>query len=179
MDNTIILYIALAFAGILIGFVAAKFLEGRNASKMVKTAKKNAVNILKEANTTAGAIKKDKILQAKEKFLELKTEHEKVINTREKKMADAEKRTRDKESQVSSELAKNKKMNAEVGKAQADYDNKLGYLDKKKNELEKLHRKQIEQLEAVSTLSAEDAKQQLMESLKEEARTNTMAYIQN
>ena len=67
--------------------------------------------LIREAQIEADAIKKDKILQAKEKFIELKSEHEKVIIGRDKKIAETEKRVRDKESQVSQELDKNKKIN--------------------------------------------------------------------
>ena len=107
--------------GIALGFGIAKFLEKSNVSNLIKNAKKEAASILKDAKTEAESIKKDKILQAKEKFLELKTEHEQVILSRDKKIAEAEKRTRDKESQVSSELAKNKKLNDEFDEKLADF----------------------------------------------------------
>lgn len=178
MDNTIIAIIA-AVVGIAGGFIIAKILERNNSSQLIKNAKKSAQNILKEAKSEGESLKKDKILQAKEKFIELKSEHEKVINSREKKMNEAEKRTRDKESQLSSELSKAKKLNEEVHSKKKDYDERIDFLEKKRNEVEKMHRSQIEQLEVISSLSAEDAKGQLMESLKEEAKTNAMAFIQN
>lgn len=178
MDNTIIAIIA-AITGIVIGFIIAKILERNNSSQLIKNAKKSAQNILKEAKNEGESIKKDKILQAKEKFIELKSEHEKVITNREKKMNEAEKRTRDKESQISSELGKTKKLNADVESKKKDYDERIEFLEKKRTEVEKMHRSQIEQLEVISSLSAEDAKGQLMESLKEEAKTNAMAFIQN
>src|SRR5690606_21523586 len=111
MDNSIIIIIGGIITGIAIGFAIAKILEKNNASKLVKDAKKSATSILKEANIEGEAIKKDKILQAKEKFIELKAEHEKVILSRDKQMAEVEKRIRDKESQVSSELNKSKTLN--------------------------------------------------------------------
>ena len=135
--------------------------------------------ILKQAKSEGETLKKDKMLQAKEKFIELKSEHEKVINNREKKINDSEKRTRDKESQVSSELAKNKKLNSEVDSKRKNYDERLAVIDKKKSEVEKMHRSQIEQLEVISSLSADDAKEQLMQSLKEEAKTSAMKFVQN
>ncbi|MBX2826868.1 MAG: ribonuclease Y [Flavobacteriaceae bacterium] len=177
MDNIITIAIA-AVAGLALGFIIAKMLEKSNASQVIKSAKKNAASLMKEAKSDAEALKKDKILQAKEKFIELKAEHEKVILNRDKKMAEAEKRTRDKESQVSNELSKNKKLNAELDHKKKEYDNRINLLDKKKSELEKMHRSQIEQLEVISSLSAEDAKAQLLESLKSEAKTDAMAYIQ-
>ena len=173
---SIIIGIVVGLAG---GFGIAKFLEKSNVSNLIKNAKKEAASILKDAKTEAEAAKKDKILQAKEKFLELKAEHEQVILARDKKMAEAEKRTRDKESQVSNELAKAKKINDEVEAKIVDYNNKIEYLDKKQQEIDKLHRSQVEQLEAISGLSAEDAKNQLVESLKAEAKTNAMSFIQD
>ncbi len=178
MDNTIIAIIA-AITGIVVGFIIAKVLERNNSSQLIKNAKKSAQNILKEAKSEGEVLKKDKILQAKEKFIELKSEHEKVITSREKKINEAEKRTRDKESQVSGELGKHKKLNLEIESKKKDYDERIEFLEKKRSDVEKMHRSQIEQLEVISSLSAEDAKGQLMESLKEEAKTNAMAFIQN
>ena len=164
--------------GVAIGFFIAKILERNNASQLIQRAKKSASSILKEAKSEAETIKKDKILQAKEKFLELKSEHEKVILNRDKKISEAEKRTRDKESIVSSELAKTKKLSAELEEKKADYSERISILEKKQNEVEKLHRSQIEQLEVISSLSAEDAKSHLMESLKDEAKSQAMAFVQ-
>lgn len=179
MDNIIIVGIVVAIVGIAVGFLIAKLLEKNNASQLIKNAKKSATSVLKEARAEAETLKKEKILQAKEKFLELKSEHEKVILSRDKKISDAEKRVRDKESQLSSELAKNKKLNGSLEKKQEDYNERISVLDKKQNEVEKMHRSQVEQLEVISSLSAEDAKNQLMESLKEEAKTSAMAFVQS
>lgn len=165
--------------GVAIGFFIAKLIEKNNASQLIIRAKKSASTILKEAKSEAETIKKDKILQAKEKFLELKSEHEKVILNRDKKISEAEKRTRDKESKVSSELAKTKKLNAELENKKTDYRNRIEVLEKKQNEVDKLHKSQIEQLEVISSLSADEAKQQLMESLKDEAKSQAMAFVQS
>lgn len=160
------------------GFGIAKIIEKSNASNLIKSAKKEATSILKDANTESEAIKKDKLLQAKEKFLELKAEHEQVILSRDKKIAEVEKRTRDKESQVSNELARAKKSAEEFESKTADYNNRIEILDKKQEELERIHRSQVEQLEVISGMSAEEAKEQLVESLKAEAKTQAMAHIQ-
>ncbi|MEH6762875.1 MAG: ribonuclease Y [Aequorivita antarctica] len=174
----IITIIISAIVGIAIGFFIAKILERNNASQLITRAKKSALSILKEAKSEAETIKKDKILQAKEKFLELKAEHEKVILNREKKISETEKRARDKESQISSELAKTKKLNTDLEEKQTDYNERISILEKKQNEVEKMHRSQVEQLEVISSLSAEDAKSQLMESMKDEAKTQAMAFVQ-
>jgi ribonuclease Y len=177
MDNTLLFSLLSVLFGVIIGFVIAKVLEKNNASKLIKNAKKSASGILKSANKDADALKKDKILQAKEKFIELKAEHEKVISAKDKKMADAEKRTRDKESQVSSELAKNTKLNRELESKSQSYEDKLFTLERKQSEVDRLHKSQVEQLEVISSLSADEAKAQLMESLKTEAKTEAMAYV--
>lgn len=176
--ETFFIYFICLLAGLAIGFFIARWLEKSNASKLVKNAKKEAMAILKDAQTDAESIKKDKILQAKEKFIELKAEHESVILGREKKMAEAEKRIRDKETQVSGELAKNKKLNAELENKLAEIEQKQNYFERKTEELEKLHKSQVEQLEVISQLSAEEAKAQLVESLKAEAKAEAMNYIQ-
>ena len=178
MDNLVI-YIIIGIISLAIGFAIAKFLEKKNASQTLKSAKKNATSILKGANAEAETIKKDKMLQAKERFIELKSEHEKVIFSREKKISEAEKRTRDKESQTSSELSKSKKLNTNLEERLSNLEEKLSKVDKKKSDLDKMHRSQVEQLEVISSLSADDAKAQLMETLKEEAKSGAMAFIQN
>jgi ribonuclease Y len=174
----IITIIISAIAGIGGGFAIAKFIEKSNLSNLVKNAKKEAASILKDANLEGENIKKDKILQAKEKFIELKSEHEQVILGRDRKVTEVEKRVRDKESQVSNELSKAKKINDDFEAKSLEYTTKIETLDKKLQEAEKMHKSQVEQLEVISGLSAEDAKNQLVESLKAEAKTKAMAHIQ-
>ncbi len=164
---------------LIFGFALAKILERGKASKTIGNAKKEATSVLKEAKKEGENIKKDKIFQAKEKFLELKAEHEKVINSKDRKIGEAEKRTRDKESQVSSELSKNKKLTQSLDDKIKSANHKEEILTKKKSELDKLHNNQVKQLEVISGLSAEDAKGQLFESLKDKAKTDAMAYVQN
>ncbi|MFD1294075.1 ribonuclease Y [Lutibacter holmesii] len=165
--------------GLTIGLIIAKVVEKNKATKILRNTKKEATSILREAKVEADAIKKDKILQAKERFIELKSEHEKVIIARDKKIADAEKRTRDKESQVSQELDKSKKLNKELVVKIAENDKKLEYFERRAEEVDKLHRKQVENLEVISGLSAEDAKTELVKSLKDEAKSDAMALIQD
>jgi ribonuclease Y len=164
--------------GIAAGFIISKILEKNNVSNLIKNAKKEAASILKDATFEAENVKKDKMLQAKEKFIELKAEHEQVILARDKKVAEVEKRVRDKESMVSNELSKAKKINDDYEAKTTEYTNKLEILEKKQQEVERMHKSQLTQLEVLSGLSAEDAKEQLMEGLKGEAKTKAMAHIQ-
>lgn len=176
--DTILIIVSCSALGILLGYIIAKALEKNNASKIIKNAKEESNSIIRQANVEGEAIKKDKLLQAKEKFIELKSEHEKIILARDKKLAEAEKRTRDKESQVSNELAKNKRLSQEIEEKIKDYDFRLEFLEKRKEEVDKAHKSQIRQLEVISALSAEEAKSQLIESLRQEAKSDAMAYIQ-
>lgn len=179
MDNILIYIVGAAVLGLIIGFTVAKFLEKGKASKLISNAELEGRSILKQAKADAEALKKDKILQAKEKFIELKAEHEKVILSRDKKMAEAEKRIRDKESQISNELSKAKKSNQSLEDKIKDYDYRLEFVEKKSEELDKAHKSQIKQLEVISGLSADEAKEQLVESLKAEAKTDAMAFVQD
>ena len=177
--NDIILPVIIGVVAIIVGYGIAKILEKNKASHIIKSAKKRATAIAKQAGKDSESLKKDKMLQAKEKFLELKAEHERVILNRDKKISEAEKRTREKESKVSSELAKTKNLNSSLESKKNEYNERLTFLDKRQAEIDKMHRRQVEQLEVISSLSADDAKAQLMESIKDEAKTDAMAYIQN
>ena len=164
--------------GITIGFVIAKLIEKSQATKTISSAKREADIILKAAKREGESIKKDKIFQAKEKFLELKVEHEKVIVKEEIKIREVEKQIRDKESQLIDELANNRNINEQLEDKIKRIDHKSDCLDKKELELDKLHKNQVQQLEVISSLSVDDAKSQLLESLKETAKSDAMAYMQ-
>ena len=176
--TSIIVIIAVFIIALAAGFGIAKVLEKKNASEIILNAEAEAENVLKNAKSEAENIKKDKIFQAKEKFLELKAEYEKTVSAKDKKMAEAEKRIRDKESQVSNELAQNKRLKDELETKTKEADHKLQTLEKKQEEIERLHKSQVQQLEVISGLSAEEAKKQLTDSLKSEAQADAMAYIQ-
>ncbi len=133
--------------------------------------------IISEAESEAEVIKKEKILQAKERFLQLKAEHEKVINERNNRINQAEGRIKQKEQALSQKLEETQRRKNEADAIKDSLTQQVELLDRKSEELAKLHRQQVEQLEAISGLSAEEARNQLMESLKEEARTGAMSYI--
>jgi ribonucrease Y len=133
--------------------------------------------ILTDAEAEAEVIRKEKILQAKERFLQLKTEHEKVINEKNSRMGQAENRIKQKELALSQKLEETQRKKNEADAIRENLTSQLEIVDKKSEELERLHRQQVEQLEAISGLSADAAKNQLIESLKEEAKTGAMSYI--
>ncbi len=178
MDSMINVIIG-AVAGLLVGYAITVLLQKRKGAAALVSAQKEAKSILREAEKDAEQIKKDKIFQAKEKFLELKAEHEKVILAKDKKMAEAEKRIRDKESQAGSELKKNRVLNEQLGKELKEIEGRIERIERKEQEIDKMHQNQVKQLEVISGLSAEDAKAELVNSLKDQAKTDAMAYIQN
>ncbi|MCJ7449535.1 MAG: ribonuclease Y [Bacteroidales bacterium] len=133
--------------------------------------------IISEAETEAEVIRKEKILQAKERFLQLKTEHEKVINEKNSRIAQSENRIKQKELTLSQKLEETQRKKNEADTIRENLTSQLDLVEKKTEELSKLHRQQVEQLEAISGLSIEEAKNHLIESLKEEAKTGAMSYI--
>ena len=178
MDSMINIMIG-AVAGLLAGYTITILLQKRKGAAALVSAQKEAKSILKEAEKDAEQIKKDKIFQAKEKFLELKAEHEKVILAKDKKMAEAEKRIRDKESEVGSDLKKNRVLNEQLEKELKEIEGRIERIERKEQEIEKMHQNQVKQLEVISGLSADDAKAELVNSLKDQAKTDAMAFIQN
>lgn len=147
---------------------------------LVKNAnEKQAAAIIEEAKAEAEVIKKDKILQAKEKFLQLKEEHEKTIANRERKMSDAENRIKQKEGSLNNKLHENNKREKDLKSQLGNLNKRIELTDQKQNELDKTLRKQVEILEKVSGVSKDEAKEQLVEVLKEEAKTEAMAHIKD
>ena len=164
---------------IAIGIVA--FIAGGGLAFLMAKAidKKKGSKIIREASKEAENIKKDKILQAKEKFLELKSEHEKVINKREHKLNDRYSQLKDKETKVNKSFQENNIRAKELDKLQQSV-NKKSELNKiKEDELNKAHKRHVEQLEVISGLTPEEAKEQLLVTLKDEARTDAASFIQS
>ncbi len=155
------------------------FLAGAGVSYFIwdKALGSKAKKIIDEAKNEAEVIKKDKILQAKEKFLQLKAEHEKYINERNSKLQSAEQKLRNKEAHFSSIKEELGKKERELAIIRSNLDNQLDLVEKKMENLEKLNKKKIDQLETIASLSAEDAKQELIEAVKAEAKTEAAAYI--
>ena len=179
MEFFTIINFVLTVTGLVTGLIISKLLEKTSITKSFENAKKEAQNILKSASIEGENIKKDKIFQAKEKFLELKSEHEKHILNREKNLTDVQKRIKDKESQVSNELSINKKNNQSLNDKISSFDKKLELLDKKSDQVNKLHKEQVEKLEKLSSMSASESKKELVQSLKEEAKTEALELTQN
>lgn len=139
--------------------------------------KKKREVILKEAEVEAENIKKDKIIQAKEKFLKLKEEHEEVIKGRERKLQSNEDRFKAKEKSLSQKTEEVARKEKAIEQMQQDYEQKMHAIEIRNQELEKLQSKRVAELSRISGMSAEEAKQSMMEALKDEARTEAMSSI--
>ena len=133
--------------------------------------------ILEEAEKEAEVIKKNKLLEVKEKFIHMKAEMEKQANARNAKIQSAEAKLKQREMQLSQQQQDLQKKKSETDAIRANLDTQLEMVEKKKQELEKLHKSEVERLEHLSGISAEEAKERLVESLKEEAKTQAASYI--
>lgn len=139
--------------------------------------KKRKEQILSEAEKEGENMKQEKILQAKEKFLKLKEDHERKIKDRERKLQSSEDRTRSKEKTLSQKIEEVNRKEKKIDKEQSVMQAKIGALDTKQQELDKMHQKTVAELSKISGMAVDDAKSALMESLKDEARTAAMAHI--
>lgn len=168
-----IIYIAIAaVVGIGLGILAS-------ATFLRKRLEKQSREVLDEAKEKAEVLKKDKILQAKEKFLQLKADHEKLIQKKNNEIQKTESKLKQREQQLSQREEEFNSKQKELEKLRGNLNNQLEIVDKKQKELEKSHAKQVEQLEQISGLSAEDAKKQLIESIKDEARTEASSQAKD
>jgi len=177
--TTIIIGAICLILGLVAGTLFAKSSLNSKAKFIVKDAKKSAENIIENANVKAEAIKKEKEAQAKVKFLELKSQHDENINSREKKMQEAEKRIRDKEQKLNDELSKTGKLEKDLERQKAEYEKKHEIVQKKQQELDVAIAQKVEMLEKISNYSAEEAKAELVESMKAEAKTKAQAHVQS
>jgi len=167
------------FNGLTIALSASALVLGFGASYLIWqwVLRNKSKRIIVDAEAEAEVIKKEKILQAKERFLQLKTEHEKVINEKNSRIGQAESRIKQKEQALSQKIEEAQRKKNEADAIRENLSSQMEIVEKKSEEMDKLHRQHLEQLEAISGLSAEQAKNQLIESLKEEAKTGAMSYI--
>ena len=133
--------------------------------------------ILKEAENEAEVMKKNKLLEVKEKFLNKKADLEKEVAARNQKIQQAENKLKQREMVLTQRQEELQRKKQEAEAIKANLEAQLEVIDKKKEELDHLQRQEIEKLEAISGLSAEEAKERMVESLKEEAKTEAQSYI--
>ena len=139
--------------------------------------KTKSQKLIKDAEVEAENIKKERVLQAKEKFLKLKEEHESTIKDRERKLQSNEDRVRAKEKSFTDKLEHLGRKEKELEKTQGDFDAKFQALDVRLQEVDKIQQKRVAELSKISNMSVDEAKNMLMEALKDEARTAAMASI--
>jgi|TARA_B110000879_G_scaffold78369_1_gene109106 ribonuclease Y len=164
---------------IVIGLLPGAVLGAVGANIMLKkSSQQKARKFLEDAKTEAEVVKKEKILQAKERFLHLKSEHEKLVNEKNNKMSQAENRIGQKEESLNKKLKQSNQQEADYNRKQSRLNDQLAILEEKEKTLSKVYAEHVQKLEQVSNLSAEEAKAEMTEALKEEARTNAMALIQ-
>ncbi|WP_407403007.1 ribonuclease Y [Chryseobacterium sp.] len=179
MTTPIIVGLLCLIIGAILGMIFSKSSLNTKATFIIDDAKKNAENLLEKANVQAESIKKEKNLQAKEKFLELKSQHDADIQVRERKMQEAEKRVKDKENKLNDELSKAGKLEKDLDRQIADYAHKNDILEKKQADLNSATAKKVEILERISNYTAEEAKSELVETMRSEAKTRAQAHVQS
>lgn len=163
--------------GVVVGFLISKLLQDKLFKNKIKEVEEKGDHILKEAQLTAENIKKDKILEAKEKFIKLKAEFEEEANRKKSQIISNENKLRQRESNLSKQIEKNKRAEAELESMKENVSAQMEIVNKRKEEYEKLKGQQVSTLEKISNLTAEEAKSQLVETLKDEARTDATAHI--
>ena len=143
---------------------------------VLKGTEKRRSSIIKEAESEAEMMKKEKILQAKERFIQLKAEHEKSVNERNSKISQVENKLKERERTLNQRGEENAKRDREFAKEKEKLDLQLEGLNAKKEEIDRKFKEQVARLEEISGMSAEEAKNVLIESLKEEAKSDAVAY---
>ena len=197
MGTTIIIAIVLGLVGVAVGFFAGKGstkssvekIEAEakaEAEKKVTEAKSAAEKIIADANRNAENTKKDKQLEAKEHFLQLKAKNDQEIAERSKKLVEKEAQIKQQQLDASSKLAEASKKEAEVSKKDKEHDairdnlnKQLDVLNSKKEQLEKSHETFVSKLEQISSLSKEDAKKELVDSMRKEAEASALSIMKD
>ena len=173
-----ILSIIIGAAALIIGAVLGKFIFAKNTKKQVAEAEQQAQKIVADGQLQAENLKKEKLLEAKEKFVQLKAEHDKDVLQRNQKLIENESRIKQKEQSLNQKDQNIEKQIKENDTIKEALNRQIEIVNTKRTELEKHQEEHIRRLEKVAGLSAEDAKAQLIESLKQEAQTKAIALQQ-
>ena len=173
-----ILAIIIGGASLIVGIVLGKFIFAKNTNKIIEDAKSEAKKIISDGQFQAEALKKEKLLEAKEKFVQMKADHEKDVLQRTQKLSESENRIKQKEQSLNQKDANVEKQIKENEGIKDNLNRQTELVNLKRTELEKHQEEHIRRLEKVAGLSAEDAKTQLIESLKHEAATKALVLQQ-
>lgn len=170
--------IALA-AGIAAGIVVDRLLLKRSIKKRIKEAEERKKLIIKEAEISADSIKKERIIEAKEKYLKLKAEFEEESNRKKNLIIANENKIKQRESALSKQFEQSKRVESEMESLRESLNAQLEIVKKKKEEFEKLKSQEVAILEKVSNLTADEAREKLVETLKDEARSKASAHVKD
>ncbi len=163
---------------LVVGLVLGKIIFSRNTQKKLEEAEIQAASVLKEAELRAETIKKEKEVEAKERFVQLRAAHEKEIFEKNKKINDTENRIRQKEQSISQKEGNLDKQIKENEAIKDNLNRQIELINQRKVELDKKQEEHVRRLEKIANLSAEEARNQLVESLKQEAETRALALQQ-
>jgi len=177
MDQTIMLIVT-GVSALIIGVITGKIIFAKNTKKQLEEADLQAQKIVADAQLQAETLKKEKILEAKEKFVQLKAEHDKETLERNRKLGDAENRIKQKEVSLNQKEASIDKQIKENDLIKENLNRQIEVVNLKRTELEKHQEEHIRRLEKIAGLTAEEAKAQLIESLKQEAQSRALALQQ-
>ncbi|HEY8688612.1 MAG TPA: ribonuclease Y [Chitinophagaceae bacterium] len=175
---TQILPIIIGVAALIVGILLGKFIFAKNTKKQLEEADQQAQKIISDGKTQAETLKKEKLLEARESFVQLKADHDKEVFQRNQKLSEAENRLKQKEqtlNQKDQSIAKIIKDNEVI---KENLTRQTEVVNIKRTELEKHQEEHIKRLEKVAGLSAEEAKAQLIESLKQEAHSQALSIQQ-
>ncbi len=173
-----ILYIIIGVAALLLGILTGKFIFDKNTKKKVEEAEQQSQTILREAELRAETIRKEKELEAKERMVQLRSTHEKEANERTRKINESENRARQKEQSITQKEGNLDKQIKENDVIKDNLNRQIEVVNLKRTELEKHQEEHIRRLEKIAGLTADEAKTQLIESLKQEAQTKAIGLQQ-
>jgi ribonuclease Y len=170
MEMNVLIIVVVGIGSLILGFIITSTI-------LRKKVEKKSQDLVTEAIEKGEVIKKDKILQAKEKFLQLKAEHEKFIQEKNITIQQEDNRLKQREGVFAQKLEEFKRKQREVETIRNNLNAQLDLVNKKQSDLEKAHKQQVEALETISGLSATEAKAQLIDTLKDEAKSEAMSHI--
>ena len=177
LDQNILLIITGVIA-LIVGIVAGKFIFAKNTRKQVEAAEEQAQKLIKDAQSNAENLKKEKLLEAKEKFVQLKAEHDKEVLERNRRLGESENRIKQKELSINQKIDQLDKQVKDNDSIKENLSRQIDVVNQKRTELEKHQEEHIRRLEKIAGLTAEEAKAQLVDSLKQEAHTQALAIQQ-
>lgn len=177
MEANVLSYIIGGIA-LVIGIIAGKFIFSKNTKRQVEEAEQRSQKIISDAQLQAETLKKEKLLEAKEKFVQLKAEHDKEVLEKNRKISENENRIRQKEQTITLKLDQLEKQAKDNEAIKDNLNRQIEVVNFKRTELEKHQEEHIRRLEKIAGLTAEEAKTQLIESLKQEAHTQALSLQQ-